>query len=107
MNPITAFLTLALLAAGAAATYWLSPYPGLVLFAAAVAIALAITNYREAIDQVAQTSLHEMVGGPPADRERQTRVMPGSAEATIAGKFVEGSLAHRPGVLPDVVLPDG
>lgn len=86
MNPITAFLTLALLTAGAAAIYWLSPYPGLVLFAAAVVIALAITNYREAIDGVAQTSL---------------------AEATIAGKFVEGSLAHRPGVLPDVMLRDG
>jgi hypothetical protein len=98
MNLITAFLTLALLAAGAAATYWLSPYPGLVLFAAAVVIALAITNYREAIDRVAQTSLHEMVGGPLADRERQARLMLGSAE---------GSLAHRPGVLPDVMLPDG
>jgi regulator of protease activity HflC (stomatin/prohibitin superfamily) len=106
--------------------------------------ALAITNYREAIDRVAQTSLREMIGssmlaallsdrkdadellkqeigrktGPwgiavtsveirdvaipealqdamsrqaQAEREKQARVILGSAEAAIAGKFVEAS----------------
>ena len=106
--------------------------------------ALAITNYREAIDRVAQTSLREMIGSsmlasllsdrkdadeqlkieigqktPPwgisvssveirdvaipvalqdamsrqaqAEREKQARVILGSAEAAIAGKFVEAA----------------
>ena len=103
--------------------------------------ALAITNYREAIDRVAQTSLREMIGSPmlaallsdrkdadeqlkieigqktapwgisvssveirdvaipvalqdamsrqaQAEREKQARVILGSAEAAIAGQFV-------------------
>jgi regulator of protease activity HflC (stomatin/prohibitin superfamily) len=106
--------------------------------------ALAITNYREAIDQVAQTSLREMIGSSmlaallsdrkdadeqlkneigaktapwgitvgsveirdvalpealqdamsrqaQAEREKQARVILGSAEAAIAGKFVEAA----------------
>lgn len=106
--------------------------------------ALEITNYREAIDRVAQTSLREMIGSSmlasllsdrkasdehlrevigkktaqwgvtvvsveirdvaipvalqdamsrqaQAERERQARVILGSAEAEIAGKFVEAS----------------
>lgn len=106
--------------------------------------ALAITNYREAIDRVAQTSLREMIGASmlaallsdrkdadeqlkevigrktapwgvssssveirdvaipealqdamsrqaQAEREKQARVILGSAEAAIAGKFVEAS----------------
>lgn len=106
--------------------------------------ALAITNYREAIDRVAQTSLREMIGASmlaallsdrkdadeqlkevigrktapwgvssssveirdvaipealqdamsrqaQAERERQARVILGSAEAAIVGKFVEAS----------------
>ena len=106
--------------------------------------ALAITNYREAIDRVAQTSLREMIGasmlaallsdrkeadeqlkteigqktGPwgisvssveirdvaipvalqdamsrqaQAEREKQARVILGSAEAAIAGRFVEAA----------------
>jgi regulator of protease activity HflC (stomatin/prohibitin superfamily) len=106
--------------------------------------ALAITNYREAIDRVAQTSLREMIGSSmlaallsdrkeadgqlkdeigrktapwgisvssveirdvaipealqdamsrqaQAEREKQARVILGSAEAAIAGKFVEAS----------------
>ena len=106
--------------------------------------ALAITNYREAIDRVAQTSLREMIGGSmlaallsdrqeadeklkleigqktapwgisvssveirdvaipvalqdamsrqaQAEREKQARVILGSAEAAIAGKFVEAA----------------
>jgi regulator of protease activity HflC (stomatin/prohibitin superfamily) len=105
---------------------------------------LAITNYREAIDRVAQTSLREMIGSSmlaallsdrkeadeqlkveigqktapwgisvssveirdvaipvalqdamspqaQAERERQARVILGSAEAAIAGKFVEAA----------------
>jgi len=106
--------------------------------------ALAITNYREAIDRVAQTSLREMIGmsmltallserkeadaqlkesigrktapwgitvgsveirdvaipvvlqdamsrQAQAEREKQARVILGSAEAAIAGKFVEAA----------------
>jgi regulator of protease activity HflC (stomatin/prohibitin superfamily) len=106
--------------------------------------ALAITDYREAIDRVAQTSLREMIGSSmlaallsdrkdadeqlkdeigrktapwgitvssveirdvaipvalqdamsrqaQAEREKQARVILGSAEAAIAGKFVEAS----------------
>jgi len=104
--------------------------------------ALAITNYREAIDRVAQTSLREMIGmsmltsllserkeadaqlkesiglktapwgisvgsveirdvaipvvlqdamSRQAQREKQARVILGSAEAAIAGKFVEAA----------------
>ena len=73
--------------------------------------ALVITNCREAIDRVAQTSLREMIGSSmlaallsdrkeaedamspqaQAERERQARVILGSAEAAIAGKFVEAA----------------
>ena len=109
--------------------------------------ALAITNYREAIDRVAQTSLREMIGSSmlaallsdrkeadeklkeeisrktepwgisvssveirdvaipvalqdamsrqaQAEREKQARVILGSAEAAIAGKFVEASVIY-------------
>jgi len=116
--------------------------------------ALAITNYREAIDRVAQTSLREMIGASmlaallsdrkeadhqlkdeigaktapwgisvssveirdvaipealqdamsrqaQAEREKQARVILGSAEAAIAGKFVEAAdiYAGHPGAL--------
>jgi regulator of protease activity HflC (stomatin/prohibitin superfamily) len=115
--------------------------------------ALAITNYREAIDRVAQTSLREMIGSSMlasllsdrkdadeqlkveigrktapwgisvssveirdvaipgalqdamsrqarAEREKQARVILGSAEAAIAGRFVEAAniCAGRPPV---------
>ena len=109
--------------------------------------ALAITDYREAIDRVAQTSLREMIGASmlaallsdrkeadgqlkdeigrktapwgvsvssveirdvaipvalqdamsrqaQAEREKQARVILGSAEAAIAGKFVEASQVY-------------
>jgi regulator of protease activity HflC (stomatin/prohibitin superfamily) len=109
--------------------------------------ALAITNYREAIDRVAQTSLREMIGSSmlaallsdrqeadeqlkdeigrktapwgisvssveirdvaipealqdamsrqaQAEREKQARVILGSAEAAIAGKFVEAASTY-------------
>jgi regulator of protease activity HflC (stomatin/prohibitin superfamily) len=109
--------------------------------------ALAITNYREAIDRVAQTSLREMIGSSmlaallsdrkeadeqlkeeigrktaawgisvssveirdvaipvalqdamsrqaQAEREKQARVILGSAEAQIAGKFVEAAAIY-------------
>jgi regulator of protease activity HflC (stomatin/prohibitin superfamily) len=109
--------------------------------------ALAITNYREAIDRVAQTSLREMIGSSmlasllsdrkdadeqlkveigqktapwgisvssveirdvaipvalqdamsrqaQAEREKQARVILGSAEAAIAGKFVEAAAVY-------------
>jgi regulator of protease activity HflC (stomatin/prohibitin superfamily) len=228
MNPITAFLTLAFVAAGAAAGYWVNPYLGFGLFVAAAVIALslkmanawqkfvilrmgklqsvrgaglfaiipvldsviavidgriqttafnaeqaltkdtvpvnvdaiifwhvhdaekaalAITNYRQAIDRVAQTSLREMIGSSmlaallsdrkeadeqlkieigektapwgisvssveirdvaipvalqdamsrqaQAEREKQARVILGSAEAAIAGKFVEAANSY-------------
>jgi regulator of protease activity HflC (stomatin/prohibitin superfamily) len=110
--------------------------------------ALAITNYREAIDRVAQTSLREMIGASmlaallsdrkeadeqlkieigrktapwgisvtsveirdvaipealqnamsrqaQAEREKQARVILGSAEAAIAGKFVEAAAIYE------------
>jgi regulator of protease activity HflC (stomatin/prohibitin superfamily) len=109
--------------------------------------ALAITNYREAIDRVAQTSLREMIGSSmlaallsdrkeadeqlkveigqktapwgiavtsveirdvaipvalqdamsrqaQAEREKQARVILGSAEAAIAGRFVEAAAIY-------------
>ena len=109
--------------------------------------ALNITNYREAIDRVSQTSLREMIGSSmlaallsersaadellrgeigrktadwgisvksveirdvaipvalqdamsrqaQAEREKQARVILGSAEAAIAGKFVEAALTY-------------
>ena len=109
--------------------------------------ALAITNYREAIDRVAQTSLREMIGSSmlaallsdrkeadeqlkveigqktaawgisvssveirdvaipvalqdamsrqaQAEREKQARVILGSAEAAIAGQFVEAAAIY-------------
>ncbi|HEX5507169.1 MAG TPA: slipin family protein [Pseudolabrys sp.] len=109
--------------------------------------ALNITNYREAIDRVAQTSLREMIGSSmlsallsdrkaadeilrdeigrktadwgisvksveirdvaipialqdamsrqaQAEREKQARVILGSAEAAIAGKFVEAAMTY-------------
>jgi regulator of protease activity HflC (stomatin/prohibitin superfamily) len=109
--------------------------------------ALAITHYREAIDRVAQTSLREMIGSSmlaallsdrkeadkqlqveigqktapwgisvssveirdvaipvalqdamsrqaQAEREKQARVILGSAEAAIAGKFVEAAAVY-------------
>jgi regulator of protease activity HflC (stomatin/prohibitin superfamily) len=109
--------------------------------------ALAITNYREAIDRVAQTSLREMIGSSmlasllsdrkdadeqlkveigqktapwgisvssveirdvaipvalqdamsrqaQAEREKQARVILGSAEAAIAGKFVDAAAIY-------------
>jgi regulator of protease activity HflC (stomatin/prohibitin superfamily) len=109
--------------------------------------ALSITNYREAIDRVAQTSLREMIGSSmlaallsdrkeadeqlkveigqktaawgiavgsveirdvaipvalqdamsrqaQAEREKQARVILGSAEAAIAGKFVEAAAIY-------------
>lgn len=109
--------------------------------------ALAITDYRQAIDQVAQTSLREMIGSSmlaallsdrkdadeqlkleigaktapwgitvssveirdvaipealqdamsrqaQAEREKQARVILGSAEAAIAGKFVEAAQTY-------------
>src|ERR1700733_2257316 len=117
--------------------------------------ALAITNYREAIDRVAQTSLREMIGSSmlaallsdrkeadeqlkteigqktapwgisvssveirdvaipealqnamsrqaQAEREKQARVILGSAEAAIAGKFVEAAAVYagHPWALP-------
>jgi regulator of protease activity HflC (stomatin/prohibitin superfamily) len=116
--------------------------------------ALAITNYREAIDRVAQTSLREMIGSSmltallsdrraadrklgediglktvewgvtvssveirdvaipvalqdamsrqaQAEREKQARIILGTAEAEIAGKFVEAAkiYADHPGAL--------
>jgi regulator of protease activity HflC (stomatin/prohibitin superfamily) len=116
--------------------------------------ALAITDYRQAIDRVAQTSLREMIGASmlaallsdrkdadehlkdeiarktepwgilvgaveirdvaipealqdamsrqaQAEREKQARVILGSAEAAIAGKFVEAAdiYAGHPGAL--------
>lgn len=116
--------------------------------------ALAITNYREAIDRVAQTTLREMIGTSmlssllsdrkeadeqlkeaigkktapwgisvgsveirdvaipvvlqdamsrqaQAEREKQARVILGSAEAAIAGKFVEAAdmYANHPAAL--------
>ncbi|WP_414451595.1 slipin family protein [Burkholderia sp. 22PA0099] len=116
--------------------------------------ALAITDYRQAIDRVAQTSLREMIGSSmlatllsdrktadahlcqeigrktadwgvtvrsvetrdvaipvalqdsmsrqaQAEREKQARVILGSAEAEIAGKFVEAAqvYADHPGAL--------
>jgi regulator of protease activity HflC (stomatin/prohibitin superfamily) len=116
--------------------------------------ALAITNYREAIDRVAQTSLREMIGSSmlaallsdrkdadeqlkdaigrktapwgisvssveirdvaipvalqdamsrqaQAEREKQARVILGSAEAAIAGQFVEAAdiYAGHPGAM--------
>jgi regulator of protease activity HflC (stomatin/prohibitin superfamily) len=116
--------------------------------------ALNITNYREAIDRVSQTSLREMIGSSmlsallserdvadallrdeigrktsdwgisvksveirdvaipvalqdamsrqaQAEREKQARVILGSAEAAIAGKFVEAATiyANHPGAL--------
>ena len=116
--------------------------------------ALNITNYREAIDRVSQTSLREMIGSSmlsallserevadallrdeigrktadwgisvksveirdvaipvalqdamsrqaQAEREKQARVILGSAEAAIAGKFVEAATiyADHPGAL--------
>lgn len=116
--------------------------------------ALAISNYRQAIDRVAQTSLREMIGSSmlaallsdrkdadeqlkneiaqktapwgisvssveirdvaipvalqdamsrqaQAEREKQARVILGSAEAAIAGKFVEAAdiYAGHPGAL--------
>jgi regulator of protease activity HflC (stomatin/prohibitin superfamily) len=225
MNPVTAFLVLAFLAAGLATGYFVNPYLGFAFFAGAAVIAmslkmanvwqkfvilrmgklqsvkgaglfaiipvldtviavidgriqttafnaeqaltrdtvpvnvdaiifwhvhdaekaaLAITNYREAIDRVAQTSLREMIGSSmlaallsdrkeadeqlkveigqktapwgisvssveirdvaipvalqdamsrqaQAEREKQARVILGSAEAAIAGKFVEAA----------------
>src|SRR6202167_206774 len=110
--------------------------------------ALNITNYREAIDRVAQTSLREMIGSSmlsallsernvadqllrdeigrktadwgisvksveirdvaipvalqdamsrqaEAEREKQARVILGSAEAAIAGKFVEAAAMYQ------------
>lgn len=42
MNPITSFLVLACVAAGAGTAYWSNLYLGLVFFAAAVVIALSI-----------------------------------------------------------------
>jgi regulator of protease activity HflC (stomatin/prohibitin superfamily) len=110
--------------------------------------ALAITNYREAIDRVAQTSLREMIGASmlaallsdrkdadeqlkieigrktapwgvtvssveirdvaipvalqdamsrqaQAEREKQARVILGSAEAAIASKFVEAAAMYE------------
>ena len=112
-----------------------------------VLICLAITNYREAINRVAQTSLREMIGSSmlaallsdrkeadeqlkteigrktapwgisvssveirdvaipvalqdamsrqaQAEREKQARVILGSAEAAIAGKFVEAAAIY-------------
>ena len=109
--------------------------------------ALNITNYREAVDRVSQTSLREMIGSSmlaallsersaadellrgeigrktgdwgisvksveirdvaipvalqdamsrqaQAEREKQARVILGSAEAAIAGKFVEAALTY-------------
>ena len=109
--------------------------------------ALNITNYREAIDRVSQTSLREMIGSSmlsallsertaadellrgeigrktddwgisvksveirdvaipvalqdamsrqaQAEREKQARVILGSAEAAIAGKFVEAAMTY-------------
>jgi regulator of protease activity HflC (stomatin/prohibitin superfamily) len=109
--------------------------------------ALNITNYREAIDRVAQTSLREMIGSSmlsallsersvadellrvelarktadwgisvksveirdvaipvalqdamsrqaQAEREKEARVILGSAEAAIAGKFVEAAMTY-------------
>jgi len=109
--------------------------------------ALNITNYREAIDRVSQTSLREMIGSSmlsallsertaadellgreigrktadwgisvksveirdvaipvalqdamsrqaQAEREKQARVILGSAEASIAGKFVEAAMTY-------------
>ena len=109
--------------------------------------ALEITNYREAIDRVAQTSLREMIGASmlssllsdrkaadrqlaetiglktvewgitvmsveirdvaipvalqdamsrqaQAEREKEARVILGSAEAEIAGKFVEAAITY-------------
>jgi len=73
--------------------------------------ALAITNYREAIDRVAQTSpwgisvssveirdvaipvalQDAMSRQAQAEREKQARVILGSAEAAIAGRFVEAA----------------
>jgi regulator of protease activity HflC (stomatin/prohibitin superfamily) len=228
MNPITAFLVLAFVAAGVALGYWVSPYLGFGLFGAAAVIALslkmanawqkfvilrmgklqsvrgaglfaiipvldsviavidgriqttafnaeqaltkdtvpvnvdaiifwhvhdaekaalAITDYRQAIDRVAQTSLREMIGSSmlaallsdrkeadeqlkveigektapwgisvssveirdvaipvalqdamsrqaQAEREKQARVILGSAEAAIAGKFVEAANSY-------------
>jgi regulator of protease activity HflC (stomatin/prohibitin superfamily) len=104
---------------------------------------LNITNYREAIDRVAQTSLREMIGSSmlaallsertaadellraeiarktadwgisvspssaipvalqdamsrqaQAERAKQSRVILGSAEAAIAGKFVEAAMTY-------------
>jgi len=228
MNPITAFLVLACVAAGFAVGYWVDPYLSLVFFVVAIVIgmslkmanvwqkfvilrmgklrgvrgagffaiiplidsviaviderihttafnaeqaltkdtvpvnvdaiifwhvhdaeraALAITDYRSAIDRVAQTSLREMIGSSmlaallsdrkeadehlkveigqktgawgisvtsveirdvaipvalqdamsrqaQAEREKQARVILGSAEAAIAGQFVEAASTY-------------
>lgn len=86
--------------------------------------ALEITNYREAIDRVAQTSLRDVIGAKTAqwgitvmsveirdvaipvalqdamsrqaqaEREKEARVILGSAEAEVAAKFVEAATTY-------------
>src|SRR5664280_1000116 len=67
--------------------------------------ALNITDYRQAIDRVAQTSLREMIGSSllsallaerkaADEREKEARVILGSAEAAIAQKFVDAARTY-------------
>jgi hypothetical protein len=83
MNPITAFLTIACVAVGLALgatghVYWAVPF-----VIAAIVIGSALVALQDAMSRQAQ-----------AEREKQARVILGSAEAAIAGKFVEAAMTY-------------
>ena len=74
----------------------------------AKAAALTITNYREAIDRVAQTSLREMIGSTPlsvllSDRQSADQ----NLSAAIARKTVEWGITVLSVEIRDVAIPVG
>ena len=72
----------------------------------AEAAALTITNYREAIDRISQTSLREMIGSTPltillSDRQQADKQL----SAEIAGKTKEWGITVLSVEIRDVAIP--
>lgn len=109
MNPVTTFLVFACVLAGLAIGDWVNPYLTQVFFAAVFATGLSlkmvnawqkfvILRCRFATVLFLEALQHAMSHQTQAERGEQARVILRSAEAAIAGKFVEVANIFMPGI---------
>jgi hypothetical protein len=90
MNPVTSFLVFVCILAAAAVGYLVDPYLALAFLAAGALIASSL-KMANVWQKFAVQALYAMSRQAQAEREKQARVILGSAEAAIAGKFVEAA----------------